>query len=172
LVIQKVEQGDWLTSRKSEAARLRLSALAASGKVEQAMAEAEKMQNIGGSDEVSLALTQVQAHLIKAELAFSKWQELEKEWPKWKWMKDKRKERTELLNQALDGFLFPVVFHPELFRSCAEGLYRTVEIQLKLNDTKSALLYAHEIIHDYPEAEYKTRAEKLIKENKLSSGKE
>jgi hypothetical protein len=168
-IAQTVEQSDWMLARRSEATRLRLSALAASGRVEQAMAEAEKIQDISAADESSLAFTRVQTRFLQSELALSKWLELEKEWPKWRLMPDKRKERTELLNQVLDGFLFPVVFHPELLRCCAEGLYRVAELHVKWNDPESALLYANEIIKEYPDMEFKTKAEKLIKDNKLGS---
>jgi tetratricopeptide (TPR) repeat protein len=171
ILARQIEESDWSGPRKNEATRLRLSALAASGKAEQAMAEAEKLEDVSGLDEMSLASARVQARLVQGELALKKLGELEKDWPKWEQMTDKSREHRELLNKALDGFLFPVVFHPELKQAAAEGLYQAAEIHLKRNDTTSALIYAHEIVDYYPEGEFKIKAEKLIKENKTPATK-
>jgi len=177
LVIAKVvEEGDWSEARRGEATRLRLSALAATGKVEEAMAEAEKIQNISGMDETALASARVQARLVQADLALRKLVALEKDWPKWEQMPEKSRERRLLLNTSLDGFVFPAVFHPELRRFSAEGLWKASELYVQLGLPGDALLLADEIITWFPEPEFKGRAlelkKKLEKETKSLNEKE
>jgi len=163
-VAARVVSGDWSPLRKTEATRLRLTALAASGKVEQAMAESEKIQEISGADEEGFATMKTEARLTRASLASVKLLELEKEWPKWVQMPEKRKEHTELLNTALDGFLFAAVFHPELTNLTAEGLWRAAELSRSVGRQEDALVMADEIILWFPKAEFKTKAENLKRE--------
>lgn len=163
-VAARVISGDWSALRKTEATRLRLMALAASGKVEQAMAESEKIQEISGADEEGFATMKTEARLTRASLASVKLLELEKEWPKWVQMPEKRKEYTELLNTALDGFLFAAVFHPELKTLSAEGLWRAAELSRLVGRKEDALVMVDEIITWFPSAEFKIKAENLKRE--------
>jgi hypothetical protein len=159
----EVEKADWSPERRSEATRLRLSALAAVGKAEQAIAEAEKMQNASGIDESALAAARVQARLVQATVAAAKLAELEKDWPKWDQMPEKRRERTALLNAALDGFLFAPTFHPELTALAAEGLWKAAEVAEKAGRTAEALTWMKEIVAYFPEPVFKSRAEERIR---------
>ncbi|MDD5261121.1 MAG: hypothetical protein PHD76_04660 [Methylacidiphilales bacterium] len=163
-----IEKGDWLASRRTEAAGLRLSALARLGRAEQAVEEASRMEGISGEDEASLALLRARARLAQAESACSKLQDLEKKWPKWQLMTDKRVEHEQLLNAALDGFMFPVVFHADLKKLCAEGLWRAAELSCRAGDKDGATTCVSEILNYYPEPEFKGRAERLAREYKLS----
>lgn len=160
-IANQINQEDWLTSRKSDAQRLRLTALAASGKVEQAMAEAETMQQATGADEEGLSLARVQAQLTQATLTEIKLKELEKDWPKWNLMPEKRRLRTELLNKALDGYVYTAVFHPELKSKAAEGLWSALELYQRIGRLENALVLADEILVWFPETEYKSKAEQI-----------
>jgi hypothetical protein len=159
----EVEKADWSPERRSEATRLRLSALAAAGKAEQAIAEAEKMQNASGADESALAAARVQARLVQAAVAAAKLAELEKEWPKWDQMPEMRRERAALLNAALDGFLFAPTFHPELTALAAEGLWKAGEVAEKAGRAAEALTWMKEIAASFPEPVFKSRAEERIR---------
>ncbi len=163
-----IEKSDWLVSRRTEAAGLRLSALARLGRAEQAMEEASLMEGISGEDEASLAVLRARARLAQAESACVKLQDLEKKWPKWQLMPDKRVEHEQLLNAALDGFMFPVVFHADLKKLCAEGLWRAAELSCRAGDKDGAAGCVWEILNYYPEPEFKNRAERLAREYKLS----
>lgn len=160
-IANQINQGDWLISRKSDAQRLRLTALAASGKVEQALAEAETMQQATGADEEGLSLARVQAQLTQASLTEIKLTELEKDWPKWNLMPEKRKLRTELLNKALDGYVFTAVFHPELKSKAAEGLWSAIELYQRIGRPSEALVLVNEILVWFPDTEYKGKAEEV-----------
>jgi|GEM_PF-931399 len=159
----EVEKGDWSEERRAQAARLRLSALAAAGKAEQAIAEAEKLQNASSADESALASARVQARLVKADLAATQLAELEKEWPKWDQMPEMRRQREELLHAALDGFLFAPVFHPELAALAAEGLWKASELGEKTGRTTEARTWLQEIVDWFPEPTFKTRAEERLR---------
>lgn len=159
-----VEAGDWDAERKSAATRLRLTALAASGKVDEALREAEGLQDLAGADESALVAAKVKARLLQAELAWKRLLELEKNWPKWRLMPEKSRERAQFLNQALDGFLFPVVFHADLIPGCAEGLLRSAEIEMHEGRPDRALAALEEILRHFPDPEFRPRAEQLKKE--------
>ena len=165
-----VEKGDWMLSRRTEAAGLRLSAMARMGRADQAMEEASKMENLTGVDEDTLAELRVRARLIQAESAWAKLRQLEKDWPKWNLMPAKRIEREVLLNAALDGFLFPAAFHAELKKLCAEGLCRAAEISCLMGDgdRNFAALCVREVVEYFQDPEFKSRAEALARENKLT----
>lgn len=159
-----VETGDWDAERKSGATRLRLTALAASGKIDEALREAEGLQDLAGSDESALAAAKVKARFLQAELAWKRLLELEKNWPKWRLMPEKCRERAQYLNQALDGFLFPVVFHSDLVPGCAEGLLRTAEIEMHEGRPGRALAALEEVLRHFPDPEFRPRAEQMKKE--------
>ena len=159
-----VETGDWDAARKSGATRLRLTALAASGKIDEALREAEGMQDLAGADESALAAAKVKARLLQAELAWKRLMELEKNWPNWRLMPEKSRERTQFLNQALDGFLFSVVFHSDLIPGCAEGLLRSAEIEMYEGHPDRALAALEEILRHFPDPEFRPRAEQMKKE--------
>lgn len=159
----EVEKNDWSAERRAEATRLRLSALAAAGRAEQAIAEAERMQNASGADENALAAARVQARLVQAGVAAARLAELEKEWPKWDQMPEMRRERAALLHGALDGFLFAPVFHPELTALAAEGLWRAAEVAEKSGNPAEALTWLRELVAWFPEPVFKSRAEERIR---------
>lgn len=159
----EVEKGDWSPERRAEATRLRLSALAAAGKAEQAIAEAEKLQDATGADESALAAARVQVRLVQADLATVQLAELEKAWPKWDQMPEIRRQRAELLQAALDGFLFAPVFHPELPALAAEGLWKASELAEKDGRSTEAAAWLREIVNWFPEPIFKTRAEERLR---------
>lgn len=159
---EAVAKGDVSPERRTEAARLRLSALAAMGKTEQALEEAERMEQATGADEAALAAARAQSRLAQADVAWRKLKDLEKEWPKWEQMPDKRAERSMLLNQALDACLYPAVFHPELRALAAEGLWKSVEIRAAAGMKDEARAAAAEIMDWFPEAPFRAQAEAWI----------
>ncbi|MDR0534602.1 MAG: hypothetical protein LBH01_11690 [Verrucomicrobiales bacterium] len=164
----EVESGDWQVARKPEATRLRLAVLVKSGKSDQALAEAEKIGSAAGADDDTLLQAQVQARFTGAEVAWAKLQQLERDWPKWALMPDKRVERQHLLDKTLDGFLYPVVFQSQLRNLCAEGLYRSAEIECLTGSLANAAVHVQEIITYYANDEFKAKAENLIKQYQLT----
>jgi len=162
---EAVRSRDWNSGRKEEATRLRLTALAASGKIEQAMEEASQLENLGGGDESGLAQARVRSLLLKADLAWKKLLKLEETWPKWQEMPEQRAEHSQLRQEALDGFVFGATFHPELSDLASEGLWKAVEAHHHLQQKDQAIVLAREITGYFPSAEFKPRAEQFLKQN-------
>jgi hypothetical protein len=162
---EAVRSQDWNSGRKEEATRLRLTALAASGKIEQAMEEASQLENLGGGDESGLAQARVRSLLLKADLAWKKLLKLEESWPKWEEMPEQRAEHSKLRQEALDGFVFGATFHPELADLASEGLWKAVEAHQHLQQKDQAIILAREITGYFPSPEFKPRAEQFLKQN-------
>jgi hypothetical protein len=160
-IADTIMAGSWDAGAREEARRARLSALAAAGKVEQALAEAETLQGLPSSDDAALAETQVRARFLKAELALKQLGELEEEWPKWDLMPELRKRREALLAQAIDDYLFPAAFHPSLAALCAEGLWKSCELFLRTGHPEEAARRAREIAEHFPVAPYQEQARRL-----------
>ncbi len=160
-VVEMVRENDWKTSRQQEALGVRISALAASGRIEQAMQEADALESLGASDDQELAETRVRSRFIQASVAWAQFEKLEQEWPKWHLMPEKRQERLEYLNRALDQYLFPVIAHPELEGVCAEGLVQAATIYLHLGKTEQAQKCLDEVINYFPDPAYVSRAKEM-----------
>lgn len=159
----EVEKADWSEERRREATRLRLSALAGAGRVEQALAEAETMQDMQGADEQALASARVMARVAQAALSAEKLKQLEKDWPKWDQMPEMTREHNRLLNEALDGYLFGAVFHPELISQAAEGLWKAAELAEKQGRGSESRAWLEDLIKWFPDPLYKNQAEEKLR---------
>lgn len=160
-VIEEVRQTDWSERRRLEASRMRIAALAATGNIELAMQEADQMEALGASDDIQLAEARVRSKFVKANLAWSQLKNLEKDWPKWHLMPEKRAERTRFLNEALDQYLFPVVAHTELESLCAEGLVKAARIYQHLGLNQEARRCVDEVLNYFPNPTYAGQAREI-----------
>ncbi|MEM6883680.1 MAG: hypothetical protein AAF571_01515 [Verrucomicrobiota bacterium] len=160
-IVKTVRERDWKDSRKQEAIGVRISALAASGQIEQAMQEADALESLSESDDLELAETRARSKFIQAGVAWAQFEQLEQEWPKWHLMPEKRKERVEYLNRALDHYLFPAIAHPELQALSAEGLVQAATIYIHLGKTERARVCLDEVINYFPDPAYVSRAQEL-----------
>ena len=160
-IVKTVREGDWKESRQQEAMGVRIAALAASGRIEQAMQEADALESLTESDDLGLAETRVRSKFIQAGVAWAQFEKLESDWPKWHLMPEKRQERQELLNRALDHYLFPAIAHPELQAISAEGLVQAATIYIHLGKSERALICLDEVINYFPDPAYISRAKEL-----------
>jgi len=160
-VIAEIRERDWKVSRQQTATRVRIAGLAAAGRIEEAMAEADAMQDLGAGDDGQLAETRIRSKFIQADLAWNQCQELEEDWPKWHLMPEKREERRQLINQALDAYLFPVVAHTEQVALCAEGLVQAARIYLHQNQTDRARICVEEVMNYFPEPAFVGQAREI-----------
>lgn len=161
-IVKTVREGDWKASRQQEALGVRVSALAASGRIEQAMREADALESLSELDDLELARTRVRSKFIQASVAWSEFEKLETDWPKWHLMPEKRKERLQHLNRALDQYLFPAVVHPELKEMAAEGLVQAASIYIRLGKNDRARICVDEVIQYFPAPAYISQAKELI----------
>ncbi|MEM1157083.1 MAG: hypothetical protein AAF649_05735 [Verrucomicrobiota bacterium] len=161
-MVKILRERDWKESRRKEAIGLRISALAASGRIDQAMQEADALESLSESDDLALAETRTRSKFIQAGVAWAQFEKLEKEWPKWQLMPEKRKQRLQYLNRALDQYLFPAIAHPELLEISAEGLVQAARIYMQLGQTERARICLNEVINHFPDPAYVSRARELI----------
>ncbi len=161
-LIDTIRNADVPPQIKADAAAIRLNALAAAGEVEQALKEAEAMEDIAGADERSLQASQIRARFLQARLAWQQLLELEEEWPRWQLMPDKREERRALLHKALDTYLEAAAFHAYHPALCAEGLWHAVEIYQQTGRPEEAEKRAREIMDRYPDPAFLARAKEFL----------
>jgi hypothetical protein len=161
LEIAEALKQDWSQDRKTESERLRLMLLAKAGKGQQALKEAEALENLSGEDDAALAALQTRAQFVKARLAWDRVRKLERDWPKWHLMTDRIVERERHLNEALDAYLFAAVFHAELTDLCAEGLWEAANIYKHIGRSTEARQCAEEIVNHFPSAAYLEEAKKF-----------
>jgi tetratricopeptide (TPR) repeat protein len=159
-ICELVLKRDWKPERRETLQNLRLQALIQAGKTEAAMAEAEKAGDLSTDNAAAL----VDAKFVLAQGADQKRRDLEKQHPRWNEEKKITAERRLLINQALDQYLLPVVFFAELRAPCARGLWYAAELYRSLGENDQALVRAHEIVEQFPEPDYLSKAQELIKQ--------
>jgi len=170
LFLELVEKQDWSATRKAQVPGLRISALLKSGQTEKAAAELDKLETTSGSDENAVAEAQIQGAFLKAQKAAQDLQELEKEFPRWDLMPEKRSERNRLIQAVLDNYLYAAVFRADFPAMAAQGLYQAALMNVKIKDTEQARAELDEILKEFPEPEYVAQARDLLKKMDKDSG--
>jgi len=125
------------------------------------MQEADALESLSESDDLDLAETRARSRFIQAGVAWAQFEKLEADWPKWYLMPEKREERLEHLNRALDHYLFPAIAHPELQEISAEGLVQAATIYIQLGKNERARICLDEVINYFPDPAYVSRAKEL-----------
>lgn len=161
-VIEKIRDRSWSEADRTTARQIRLTAMATAGDVEQALTEARSLETMGVAATSDLAATRVRTRFVQARAAWSAKLQLEEDWPKWEQMPEKRAERRQLINEALDHYLFPVAHHAELTSLCAEGLMEAARIYLAIGKVDEAVLRAEEIIQHFPDPAFKGQASEIV----------
>jgi hypothetical protein len=161
-IIGKIRDSSWNESDRTAAGQIRLTAMAAAGDVEQALAEARSLETMGAAETMDIAATRVRSRFVQAKAAWEAKLKLEQDWPKWHLMPEKRAQRRQLINEALDLFLFPVAHHAELTSLCAEGLMEAARIYRQIGKGSEARARAEEIIHYFPDPAYKEQASEFM----------
>ncbi len=138
------------------------------GRTEEALDLAQKLdtmgEDIGGANREALASARILATFTRAGDAWNRLRQLDIDWPKWHLMPEKRRERLELTDSALDGYLTPSVLFPENQERAAEGLLKAAEIERYLGDDEQAVVYAREILDWYPDTPFQKEAQALATE--------
>ena len=168
-LLELVEKDDWNFVRKAQVPALRISALLKSGQTEKAAAELDKLETASGSDENAVAEVQVQGSLLKAHKARQELAGLEKQFPRWDLLPEKRIERNRLIQSALDNYLYAAVFRADFSGLAAQGLYQAALLNVKIKDFDQARIQAEEIIKEFPEPEYVTQAQELLQKMEKDS---
>lgn len=162
-LIKEVEAEDWNAERRKRGVRLRVRGLANAGKTRKALAEAEALEGISRDDETAVFQAGILDRFAKGKKAWKKVAKLEEAYPKWELMPEMVRKREGLVNDALDAYLFPAVFHADLRYLCARGLWEAVEVYQHLGRERDAFLRAKEIVDFYPDPKFLKKAEKVVK---------
>jgi tetratricopeptide (TPR) repeat protein len=165
-----LEKDDWNVARREAVKSLRLQALIQTGQTDAAIAEAEKVTDLTPENATAI----VEAKFVLAQAALGKLRELETKNPRWTEIRALRTQRAALLQQALDEFLFPVVFYPENQKLTARALWNAADLAARNDQTAPAALWAKEIVQEFPDPDYLARAKDLTQklETKTKTAKE
>lgn len=124
-VYQQIESGDWSAERRGRAQAGRLRVMLRQGRTGEVKPLATNLLEKTGDPRVLIELRHVLAEAAAASLT-----QLEKDHPRWKDEDEVVPEHDRLLNEALDGYLFPHLFYGTEEDLAARGLWAAVQLSL------------------------------------------
>lgn len=145
-VFTQVEQGSWSPAHREKAARGRLRAMMASGRLEEASREAESLALNSGDPDFLL-----ETKLLLAEARLAELEKLLAENPRWYEDPPVKAERSRLLNESADLSLYPFLFHGTKRELSAKGLALARRLYQLVGDEKEAAKVAEDLAVIYPE---------------------
>lgn len=145
-VFTKVEQEGWSPADREMAARGRLRAMLALGKLEEASREAEAMAGTSGAPDFLL-----ETKLLLAEARLAELDKLLADNPRWYQDPPVKAERSRLLNEAADLSLYPFLFHGTKRELSAKGLALARRLYQLVGDKDEAAKVAEDLVAIYPE---------------------
>lgn len=145
-VYEQIEAGDWSLERRSRAQAGRLRIMLRQGRTAEVRPLAEVLLAKNGDPRVLIDLRHVLAETAAASVA-----QLEKDHPRWKDEDDLVPQHDQLLHEALDGYLFPHLFHGTEEDLAARGLWAASQLTLAQGDTAQASGWALDLTKLYPD---------------------
>lgn len=152
-----VEKEDWDEKRRDEAKRGRLRCLIQLKRIDEAIAEAQKLAESDEEPELLL-----EAGLVLAQADFERLKIFEKDHPRWMEDDELTSTRTKLYHQTLDQFLKAPLFHGSMEDKAAESLWGAVQVHLFAKETRAALDRAGDLLQLYPKTAQAAEARKLL----------
>lgn len=156
-IYRLIEDKAWSPEDRATARRGRLRALIATGRAQEAIAEAEELAH---SSEDPAVL--IEARYILATASATQLREIEEANPRWEEDRFIRPERIRLYNEALDRFLYPVLFHGSVIEPSARGLWAVIELYQDGSEVPAALEVARDLLSLYPETPEAEKARTFI----------
>ncbi len=147
-VFQTIEDRDWNRIRRHEAGRGRFNALLRLDRMDEAMAEAERLAADPENADPALLIL---ARLMLGDLARASLAALEEEHPRWQLDDDVRPRRQDLLDEALDHYFFPHLYHGDRPADAARGLASAIELFLQAGLPEAAAARAEDLVRLYPD---------------------
>ncbi|HCN29648.1 MAG TPA: hypothetical protein DIT64_13075 [Verrucomicrobiales bacterium] len=152
-----IEKEDWDEKRRDEAKRGRLRCLIQLKRIDEAIAEAQKLAE--SDEEPGLLL---EAGLVLAQADFERLKIFEKDHPRWMEDDELAAARTKLYHQTLDQFLQAPLFHGSMEDKAAESLWGAVQVHLFAKENRAALDRARDLLQLYPKTSQAAEARKLL----------
>lgn len=143
-VYQQIESSDWSGERRGRAQAGRLRVMLRQGRTDEVKPLAANLLEKTGDPRVLIELRHVLAEAAAASLT-----QLEKDHPRWQDEDDVVPEHDRLLNEALDGYLFPHLFYGTEEDLASRGLWAAVQLSLAQNQTAQASDWALDLTKLY-----------------------
>lgn len=144
-VYERIEAEDWNAGRRGRARAGMLRLLLRQGKFEEVPPRVEKLLAEGGGPRVEIELRHVLAEANAARL-----RKLLEDHPRWEQEDDVVPERDRLLNAALDGYLFPHLFHGAEEDLAARGLKAAADLARENGNVAQAEAWCQDLLKLYP----------------------
>ena len=150
-IYQQIESADWSAERRGRAQAGRLRIMLRQGRTAEVRPLAEALLEKSGDSRVLIELQHVIAEASAAGLT-----QLEKDHPRWQEENDIIPRHTQLLNEAMDGYLFPHLFHGAEEDLAARGLWAAAQLADAQKDLPQAAGWCTDLTNLYattPEAD-------------------
>lgn len=159
-----IAREDWDERRRSEARRGCLRALLQLRRLDEAVAEAERLAR--SEDDPDLLL---EAGLVLAQAEFERLRQFENEHPRWRDDEAHAAERTRLYHRSLDLFLRLPLFHGSAEERAAEALWGAVQVHRFVGETEAAHERTRDLLALYPKTAAAARAKQAPSKTPPSS---
>ena len=149
-IYQQIEAADWSAERRGRAQAGRLRVMLRQGRTAEVRPQAEALLQQSGDPRVLIELRHVMAEASAAALT-----QLEKDHPRWQQEDELGPRHEQFLNDALDGYLYPHLFHGAGEDLAARGLWAAAQLSASQKQTAQATAWSTDLTQLYastPEA--------------------
>ena len=149
-IYEQIEAADWSAERRGRAQAGKLRVMLRQGRAPEVLPLAEALLQKNGDPRVLIELRHVMAEASAAALT-----QLEKDHPRWQEEDDLVPRHTQLLNDALDGYLYPHLFHGAEEDLASRGLWAAAQLSASQKLTTQAADWSSDLTNLYatqPEA--------------------
>jgi hypothetical protein len=157
MVFSRIEKDSWNPEEKISAKQGRLRGMVATGKADEAVAEAREIVKSSTSPEVL-----VEAKYILAKASDKLLRELIEENPRWEEDDRVRPERNRLYHDAIDFYLYPSLFAGAVTEPAARGLWGAIGIYKLGDEPTLAVEAAKDILILHPNSSYVKAAQEYL----------
>lgn len=149
-IYEQIEAADWSAERRGRAQAGRLRVMLRQGRTAEVRPMAEALLQQSGDARVLIELRHVMAEASASSLT-----QLEKDHPRWQEEDELVPRHAQLLNEALDGYLYPHLFHGAEEDLAARGLWAAAQLSAAQKITLQAADWSTDLTKLYasqPEA--------------------
>lgn len=161
-IYEQIEASDWSTERRGRAQAGKLRVMLRQGRTSEVRPLAEGLLQTSGDPRVLIELRHVMAEASAAALT-----QLEKDHPRWQEEEDLVPHHTQLLNDALDGYLYPHLFHGAEEDMASRGLWAAAQLSAAQKLITQAADWSTDLKQLYPTQPEATAAQSWLEKQAL-----
>jgi len=165
-IYEQIEAADWSAERRGRAQAGRLRVMLRQGRTGEVRPQAEALLQRSGDPRVLIELRHVMAEAAAAALT-----ELEKNHPRWQEEDNLVPRHSQLLNEALDGYLYPHLFHGAEEDLAARGLWAAAQLSTAQKENTQAAEWAGDLTQLYQTSPEATAAAAWLKQQPVTASK-